>query len=392
MNAVIFSWSHPTNVVAGIALALGQALATLQIQVNIIDCADVDALRQAIQSDLISCDVAISIGALPLNITLDGRPIYHSFGKKFYFYNLDNFFYDCFRVENVHQFLTDSATSVRLRMICGDLGTANLINDFAPGRGIYMPYGGVFFPLRRHHESRQKRIAVVGNFGAGLAESPVGYNFLDLVEDAPHFIPNNLLRKFAQILELPGSELNILTIAQKLFRLSPTMLLGKEISRYFSFLDTFQKRRRRALAVKAIEGLPIDFFGSGWQDVAGGWQDVKFMNPVAWNEISVVCQNYQVLLNFDSNWDHCIHDRVFTAVGSGCRVLTNKSDAISSFDWPYPVSISVYDANSPQLYDLALDMFSCAPIGLNQLLHFRANNSWSMRADRFLVPDLQSSV
>ncbi len=141
--------------------------------------------------------------------------------------------------------------------------------------------------------------------------------------------------------------------------------------------------------MRALKEHPIDFFGAGWESIASDFRDRRFLGTVAHHDIGLLCQRYAVLLNFDPNWGHGLHDRVFTAVGNGCRVLTNRSGALDELRLPAAEAVLAYDANNPVLGHLAERALSLPPMATEALLGFRTDNSWFSRMDRFLTSEFK---
>lgn len=384
-SAVIFVWHHVFGAVSGPAIAVGSALKLLGFQVNYVNVRKSEAIQEAQNSGLTECDIAIAMGAPALSVRVEDSWLFEKFGKVFYLWCLDSIFYDLINVRGCRHFFQQSVSSSRLRVISPDLDLSNMINKFSPDTGCYVPFGGFFHPLPEAENERLRRIVVVGTIGSELFPLPDGASLLDLVQDAPAQITPNLHQKFAQRIERPGASLNVATIARELFGLSPETLFSHDVARYLSRIDSYQKRRRRVMALQALKDYPIDIYGTGWEKFAVNFRDCRFRGTVAHGEIGALCQQYAVLLNFDPNWDHGLHDRVYTATGNGCQVLTNHSAALNDLKLPSPDSLSAYDANNPIIGHLAERALSVPPSPHDRLLQFRSENSWFTRLDRLLA-------
>jgi hypothetical protein len=325
------------------------------------------------------------MGAVPLSVRIEDSWLFEKFGKVFYLWGLDSIFYDLIKVRGTQHFFQQSVSSSRLRIISPDLDLSNMINKFSPDTACYVPFGGFFCPLPPAENERLRRIVLVGTIGSELFPLPKAASLLDLVQDSPTPITPNLHHKFAQRIERPGAPLNVATIARELFGLSPETLFSHDVARYLSRIDSYQKRHRRIMALQALKDYPIDIYGTGWEQFAVNFRDCRFRGTVAHGEIGALCQQYAVLLNFDPNWDHGLHDRVYTATGNGCRVLTNHSAALNDLKLPSHDSLFAYDANNPLIANLAERALSLLPTPVDQLLQFRSENSWFTRMDHFLA-------
>jgi hypothetical protein len=266
-----------------------------------------------------------------------------------------------------------------------DRATSDLINEYSPDTAFYVPFGGFFHRIPRQEPPRCRRIAVVGTIGGELAEFAEGKSFADLVQDAPAMIRPGLLPEFARQVERAEAPLDLMTVARRFLDLTLEQLLSAEVCRYLARLDSFQKRRRRALAVRTLREYPVDFYGCGWERVAADFRDSRFPGWVPHHDVGAVCRTYAAVLSFDPNWDHGLHDRVYTGVGNGCRIVTNRSGALDGLRLPDPEQVLTFDANQPELGPLAeraLFLPSCAPEALPR---FRMENGWFARMDQFLM-------
>ena len=387
-TAVIFVWSHGYNAVSAPGAGIGRALESLGYQVAYVNAMDPNSLAHAIDSSWTKCNIAISMGAPPLSLRIEDKWLFEIFGEVFYLYSLDSIFYDSTRVPGVEEFVRQSISSTRLRIMSPDLTSASLFNTFSPETACYVPFGGLFLPLHRFEKDRLRRIAVVGTIGGELADVQAGTSFGDLVDDAPEAIPLNLRTKFARMIERPGASPSILLIARDFLGIAPDVLFSTDVCRYIARLDAFQKRRRRTLAIQALRDYPLDFYGPGWETVAVDFRNSRFLGSITYEQIGEVCQSYAALLNFDPNWAHGLHDRVYTAVGNGCRVMTNTSGAIDDISQDVSDCIFAYDPNNPVLSYAADRAMSLPPMPSERMLEFRSNHSWLSRMDRFLACEL----
>lgn len=395
-SALVLVCGHPVDAVAGPGSGLASGLSALGLRVDLMRVLDTAkagcpvtqdfADRVANDPDVVDSDIVIAMGALPLGVIWNGRHLYECLGKRFYLYSLDAPIYDLSRVPGVAGFVEMAKHSPRLGVMSPDLDNSNLVNEIAKvPMSSYVPFGGTFRPLT--HQERLPRVAVIGTMGTELAEVADDDAFEKIVLDAPPAIVDHpRLTEFAEVIERPGSPLNIVALARDFLGLSLDEIYTPEVFWYFCTIDAIQKRRRRKLAISQLRDLPVDFFGIGWEPFAEGFSDSRLMGRVSYFEIAELCQRYSVLLNFDPNWDHGLHDRVYTALGNGCRVVTNHSRALRDLNPPDSTAIAAYDANDPvAIPDIVQSLLRLPPLEPEQVHRFRRENSWFARADTFLA-------
>jgi hypothetical protein len=82
-------------------------------------------------------------------------------------------------------------------------------------------------------------------------------------------------------------------------------------------LDNYT-RAARAQAVGAIlADYPVDFLGSGWDELAGGAKRARFLGPTPFHSVREMLGSYLGAVSLNPNVDHSVHDRVFFALGAG---------------------------------------------------------------------------
>lgn len=392
-SALVLYWDQPVDSISGPALGIAGAFAELGFRVVRVSIAsekltlNSDAVAEVMSnSSIVDSDIVVSVGGVPMNVTWNGQRLYETLGKRFYLYSLDALIYDVNRVYGVSEFVQMARGSTRLGIMSPDLDNTRLVNELI-GRPAcsYVPFAGTFRPLRS--QERIARVAVIGTMGLELAGVSDGEDFKTLVLDAPPSITDrDRLAEFADVIEQQGSPLNIVSLASSFLGLSANLIYTPDVSWYLCRLDAFQKRRRRFLAISQLRDVPVDFFGSGWEPYTRDFSDCRIMGNVSYFRVGDLCQRYAALLNFDTNWDYGLHPRVHTAIGSGCRVLTNDSGALADLRLPDPSAVAVYDGNDPDgLADTARSALSQPAIDPDLLHRFRQENSWFDRVDNFLT-------
>ena len=388
---VILYWDDSWSAVAEFARAMAQALTSLGVKVRSINVMDINLdVRESVLSEclsdpeLLNCDLVISIGAPPLYIRVGDQWLFEILGKKFLMLSLDALFYDRSRVAGVAEFLELARTSPRLGFIWGDRDSARIINHLTCRPVHEMRSGGFFHPITC--KNRLKRVAVVASMGVELAVVPEDVSFEELVLNAPPQLRNRgKLIEFAEAIEQSGPIGSIPKLAVDILGIHPEdVYYTNEMARYISRMDAFQKRHRRVQTIEALDDVPIDIFGPNWEPYTAKLSDCRYLGSIPYESLPTLCQRYSVILDFNPGWGHALHDRVYTGVGNGCRVMTNSCRAISDLNLPDSDAIIPYDVGDPNLAEVALHALALPPMEPASLLAFRAENSWLTRMDELL--------
>ncbi len=379
-TAVIFVWNHDLNAVVPFGAGVGNALRALDYEVTLVNISDLDQVRAALP--LAGCDVAVSVGSPPLSIKVDDNWIFDVFGKVFWFYILDPIFYDIARVPGTLEYVRASADSTRLKFLCPDGATNMILNQLAQGSSHYYPFAGFFTPYSGR-EPRLQRILVISTIGMELGPVAEDTGWGDLVRMGNLALKDEYaLEEITHFAEALGSPLDIMTILNGRYGCDANDLLTMDMCRYLAALDSYQKRRRRILAVTALKDFPIDIYGIGWERYHSIFSNARLLGPLQHQNIGDACTRYSALLNLDPNWDHGLHPRVYTALGHGCKVITNNSFTLAELDDEIRAFVLAFDANEPVL-EMADLLDRAGPTG-EQVLSFRRQNSYLTRTDRLL--------
>lgn len=387
----LFYWDHPWSAVAETARVFSNALTSLSVEVKPVNIMDVNLnVKQAVlteclaQPEIMECDIAISLGAPPLSIRVGEQWLFEVLGKSFYLLSMDALFYDYNRVNGVAEFLHQARSSGRLGVIAGDRDACRILDKLIAGTPCHMAPGGFFLPLTA--ADRLERVAVIASMGWELADVPENISFEQLVIDKPPILGEcENLAAFAEAIEEPGPIRSIPNLAMEILGVPPELIYTHELCWYFCRLDAFQKRRRRKAAVEGLSQIPIDFYGPNWEPFTAGFRDCRYMGSIPTQQMPVLAQRYSVLLDFNPGFGHSLHDRVYTGVGNGCRVMTNTCTAISDLKLPDEDAVIPYDVKDPNLADVANRALALPPLKAEPLLSFRAENSPLARMDEFLL-------
>jgi hypothetical protein len=376
-HAVIFVWDHEFNAVIPFGEGIGTALQALDFQVTYVNTSNLDNVRAAFP--LVDCDLAISIGAWPMSIRVNGKWLHEVFGKTFCLYMLDPIFYDVHRVEGVLEYVQEASCSDRLKFLAPDGATNDLLNQLSPGSSAYYPFAGFFTPYPEEVQERSERLLLVGTIGMEL-EPVSDHEWPQVVALGTHLLdgPPTLSDALCAAGEA-GKPLDLVSILRN-EGMAPRDILTMGMCGYLAALDAYQKRRRRILAVTALRELPFDIYGTGWEQYGSIFKDARFLGPLQHERIGPTCRLYSAMLNLDPNWDHGLHPRAYTALGHGCKVITNESLTLQELGSDTRPYVRTFDANQPA-FDLG--DFLARPAAANEeVLRFRRDNSYFARTDR----------
>jgi hypothetical protein len=258
------------------------------------------------------------------------------------------------------------------------------LNEFSPGKTFFFPFAGFFKPLLPVRGGIDRTV-VVGTIGSELGDIPATMSLIDILASGHHLFDQDFsLEEAAHVIEARGGKLDILSVAKDQFKVPIDKLLTWEVCQHLSRIDSHQKRRRRVLALEALKEQPLDFYGTGWEAYRDLFRDARFLGTIPHEEMGNVFQNYMALLNFDTNFDHGLHLRAYTALGQGCKVLNNNSGSLDDLSDASRNNVFAYDGNNPN-FD-GIDGFLDSPaMNEEELLRFRRDNSWLLRTDRLLL-------
>lgn len=329
----------------------------------------------------------ISLGPLPLGIKIDGDVyIWRRLKCPVWLYMLDAIIYDYMRVPHMKEFVDDCRVDERLCLVSPEEGYIKLLKNnsskWLPSRSVYVPFGH-FANLSSLRNSEQKRICIVATIGneLGLAQ---GCNSLDdIFEVHADCIKDKLLINYLKE-AMTSADVPDMPIKRIIDVLgwSNFDIFKRENLSFVCAIDSYFKRLRRFMVVKSLEGIPIDFYGSGWDKYFSHVELFRFIGNVKHQHIASVISNYKAVINFDPNWEDGVHDRVFTAIAMGVPVITNSNDGlneISSHDQIYQ-----YEANSPEVFEIAEKLLYEKTCKNAVSLEAITQNSWVNRMVRML--------
>lgn len=394
-SAVILHWPHEFGAVEGPATALARAMAALGVRVSLLDAGSKTAVLAALPRAA-DYDLAICAGTPPLRRRLLGVPLHRFFGKRFFVWLLDPIIHDLNRVPAFREFCEAIPGSPRLGLLLPDDSYAELARALVGERGATVfPFGGFFDAPAPDESPREARIAVFGTIGAELARAEEETLEAVIARRDPLGLSALRRRDLAEAIQAPEAPANVAMVLADRLDLAPARILSPAMLPLVTAADAFEKRRRRLLAIRSLRDLPVDFYGKGWERWFPASAARRMRGPVPFSEIGARMQGHSVILNFDPNWDAGLHDRVYTALGNGCRVLTNASKSLAGLELSAVFGDDVlhaYRPNAPALHEVAAAMLGAPPVDPVACLRFRALQSWFARADAFLArPEIRDT-
>lgn len=377
-STLLLYWPSSFCVVQSYAQGLYAALVGLgcsvdRVSINLED----DLARAATRSK--EYTAVIAMGGVALERRIDGMGISMYFSDiPILYYSLDAPTYDFARVRDARSYLEHSRHESRLKFVCPERGYAGLLSEVVGHPTIWCPFPGFFAPLMDPETpAREARLAVFGTLDRGMNGTDHA-SLMDLLND---LAPPGTAAKLHEALTNPEESPNVTTVIKRVLKLSAPETFRLANLSLITPVDSWLKRSRRYKLIDQLRGLPIDFYGKGWIEIFGDCESFRFFADIPFYMVNRFMQKYKGVINFDPNWADGVHDRVFTALGSGCRVLTNHNRCIDELDLPVG-AVERYNAEAPNARNQALDLLDSSPLSLETRMSVRANHGWPNRLDR----------
>ncbi len=378
-DVLILSWAHPTNVVGAIGRALANGLDALAFTVHHVDCHDRFTLETMLNGGFEPA-FTIVLGSVPLGVRRDGEFLYRSLPGPIYLLFLDPPIYEYLQRDHVRAFCADARTRGDLHIMSLDRGYGDVMAGLVGRPSVYLPYAGFYAPVRP--TPKQERVAVFGNIVGQLADVDETSAQALIASHAPPDLPAEGRERLLGALDDPTAPSNVAKLLIEYAGVPLERFFSQDVLTLATRLDSFEKRRRRLLAVEDLRGLPVDFFGVGWEHAFGDCDSFRFLPSIPFDAIGDRMQDYAAVLSFDPNWDHGLHDRVYTGVGMGCRVITNDSHAIAEATLG-DGRVLTYAPARPRTRMLAEAALAAPEPDRDETMALRAANSWFTRMDAF---------
>jgi hypothetical protein len=371
---LVVAFDHPLQAVESVADRIASALSAQGV--NAAACSlPRDAGKLAgIPPQQISG--ILSMGSLPLSHRVGGEWLWERVSCPVTIYLLDAILYDLARVPVLSEFLAAAQQDRRLGLASPEAG---YLNWMAQGLGVrwdHLPFGH-FAKLQQGAEPvvPQPRLCVIGTIGQELGGGSANESLPALLQRVGLGAATDDLH---DVLTSPDADaVPARAISHVLGWGLPQVL--KQLPALIA-VDSWVKRQRRIAAVRSLQGLPVDFYGAGWKEVLGDVPDFRHVGQVRHGDIATVLPHYRGVVNFDPNWSHGVHDRVYTAAAMGVPVLTNQNEDLARMALPESL-VWAYPAQQPDLANLveSARLLSSAPEPVQPRADVLQAHSWANR-------------
>ncbi len=301
-------------------------------------------------------DVAgvVTIGPLPLGVSVGSTPLYRMLRCPVYYYILDTLIYDLLRMPVAAQFIADAWNDERLVPVFAEKQFLHAwtggADPLMPPQTIYIPFAA--FPDQngpRPDVPAQRRLIVVGSIGTELHARAMRPELGATLASANAVgLSANELARIEERLLAPDARGNVVLDLFDALALPSRAALDPAVQQFVSAADSFVKRHRRVIAAQSLRGVPVDFVGSGWQQEFGDAPSFRFMGNLPHGNLTRLMSFYSGLVNFDPNWEWGMHDRVFSALSIGVPVFTHANAAPAEEGLPADRVIA-FAPNAPAL-------------------------------------------
>lgn len=382
---LVLTDSHPSGVTQGIATSVSTALRQLQLRVAAVSVSDPRAREfWGFSPDEVAA--CISVTGQPCLAHVYGKPIHQLVDCPIYLWILDSPIYELLN-PGVHALAHLAQRDPRYRFLFSDRAyTAFMQKLLGPEVWVgFWPFSGHFANNYGPNE-RGQRIGVFANLdlslhsridpASSLREVIAGLNPFSLDPAAIDTLVGKIVS--------PRSRGNAALVVMNCIRTSPASWLHPRALQWVGQIDSHQKRERRVRTTSRLKGLPVDIFGAGWEQTFGDVESFRFHPPIRFDAIAQHMRGRTVILNFDPNWDDGFHDRVYTGIGMGCRILTNANGAARELQRPAG-SLAQYNVNNPEIEAAAADMLTQPPLDPDEAGAFAVRNGPTARAHQLLA-------
>jgi len=388
----VLAFEHPNNAVTSVAERMAAGLVCQGLNARVFTLpGDAQALAAVPPQQMLG---VLSLGPMPLATEIDGRPLWEHFGRSpVSVYLLDALLYDLARVPVMKEFLADAASQPRLSLISPEAGYRDWLGGTLPVAWRYLPFAA--FPqlalpgtADATPAEPQGRFCVVGTIGGELGNAPAGETLPALLQRLlGRRVDSRRLQQAAEALNAPDAHpMPARTLAASLGWTPAEVMTGNEQLAATIAVDSWFKRERRLAAVRSMTGLQVDFFGSGWDQLLGEVPGFRHVGQIRHGDIAKLVPHYLGLVNFDPNWQHGLHDRVYTTTAMGCRIITNDNSALAEAALPHELLLS-YDANRPAIAEsvAAAGWLDSLPPPARPNSELLARHQWGTRMAQWLT-------
>ena len=310
-------------------------------------------------------DIIFSIGPYPLNLKIDGVPVFEFFSGQFIIYCIDNLIYDLVRNPVCIELFIRAQTDSRFTFIFASDDSASFFlkedncSNKNMAKPIFLPMAGFFSSKVSDKREANGRLLVVGNLGAlqvagvslapSLIETASENNFFGL--GRTDLI--NLVNRLNQI-SFNG---NVVKAICEELDLDNIDLLDMNFLKFAAALDSYIRIATRKNVILSLKTFHVDFYGEGWDGLIQSHKNHNLYPPLQHSKIPDLCAQYEGLINFDPNFENGVHDRVLTSLGAGTKVITNENSYLSKLPNKQG-GVLTYKINDPNISGLAHNILS----------------------------------
>jgi len=327
----IVTFAHPSLVTQRFAVFMQRAFEAFGV-----DCAIYfSPIAEASTKALLDSDVLIAITPLPLlNLTIDGKYLFHVFKGKIIYYAIDTLTHDISAWPSVRMFIDAMHSSPGLFLALPSKDAAEFVSSgsaFDFGRQLLdLPFASFPSPpsfLNSRGDFVLERFLVCLNIDGVYNLSELSRGLEKALE--PFGFCLSQVARLKSALLADDCPSNPLGIVKETLQLPDNPFPHLNHLRAIDLVDSWLKSARRQLLAHKIvdEDLPIDIAGSGWSDLLKSSHSLRLLGRISHSDFSNIVPRYKGILNLDPNWDHGFHDRVYTALASGVYVITQANKA-----------------------------------------------------------------
>ncbi|MCH8179345.1 MAG: methyltransferase domain-containing protein [Proteobacteria bacterium] len=339
---LVLAPSHDDHVTENFSWHLANALRAHGHTVHEVNVSG-DPGEQLQGVDLGRLSGVISVGAVPLGLSIGGVPFHRVVTCPYHAYVLDSIVYDLARVPAVGEFIHDAWSSERLIPVLAEGSYLQLARSgsrpLLPPQSRYVPFAAFTVPFADDATPKalppQNRLLVVGALGRELSGGAIRQDLMQTLQDANRCaLSHNELGRLADRLLAPSAPGNPMLDVSEVLNLHGVDLFTPDMLHLGCAADSFLKRSRRLAGVMALRGQPVDFIGPGWEDAFGDEPGFRFLGSVEHPHLPRLMALYKGVVNFDPNWSWGMHDRAYTALSLGVPVMTHANRAIQDEGLP----------------------------------------------------------
>jgi hypothetical protein len=390
---LVLAFDHPTRAVESVGERMAAGLCTLGFDAAVLSLPR-DAAKLAQLPPQRVCGV-LSLGPMPLSLRIGERALWEHFDCPVSLYLLDAILYDMARVPVMGDFLNAARRDPRLGLVAPETGYRDWLGATLAVQWDHVPFAAFPCvqrgPLARAAagvQPRLPRVAVIGTIGSELGGTPAGETLPGLLARVAgaHAAPERLATLHDALLAPGADAMPALTVAREL-GWGPERAFDRPSLGLLVAVDSWVKRHRRIRAVASLAGVPVDFYGTGWQEQFGDTPGFNYIGRVHHDHIARVLAHYRATVNFDPNWQGGVHDRVYSAAAMGTHVFTNANTGLAAATLPSDL-VTTYDATAPRLAALVADSGALAcdhPGGAR--VDVLARHNWGSRMADWLCAD-----